>query len=319
VDVDISETVDISALEDGLNMFYIRAENDSGWSLTFSRPFIKAGKSALTLPADIAEIEYFYDNDPGYGNGIDVPISPGAIVDQHSTFDISELNKGLHMLYIRSKDAAGYWSTTFSKPFIFSGDNIYPDITELEYFIDEDPGFGNAVKIAITENTAIDVLYTIDIDTLSEGLHTLYMRSRDANGRWSTTFSKPFIFSGDNIYPDITKLEYFIDEDPGFGNAANIAITENTDIDVLYTIAIDTLSEGLHTLYKRGMDANGRWSTTFSKPFIFSGNNIYPDITELEYFIDEDPGFGNAVKIAITGILIKKIFYPCYFRVYFIS
>lgn len=105
--------------------------------------------------------------------------------------------------------------------------------------------------------------------------------------------------------PNITRVEYYIDTDPGYGAATAISITTAVNI-INQTININptALTEGIHLLDLRALDANGSWSLNqrliFAKPF----NNTLnaPPIKSIklvEYYIDNDPGWGYGVPVAI--------------------
>ena len=68
------------------------------------------------------------------------------------------------------------------------------NITRVEYFIDTDPGFGNATTISIipAPNISNNNL-VVPLGSISPGLHALFMRSKDANGKWSIT-SRTFFY-----------------------------------------------------------------------------------------------------------------------------
>ncbi len=194
-----------------------------------------------------------------------------------------------------------------------------PNITKVEYYLDTDPGFGNATDYPIAANTNLsDLLINIDPATLSSGVHTLGIRSRDANGAWSLDnkwlFFKPYSGTG-NInppppIPNLTKVEYYLDTDPGFGNATDYPFTANTNLsDLLINIDPATLTSGVHTLGIRGRDANGAWSLDnkwlFFKPYSGTGNinppPPIPNLTKVEYYLDTDPGFGNATDYPVAA------------------
>ncbi len=59
-----------------------------------------------------------------------------------------------------------------------------------EYYFDTDPGQGHATSMTISGSTATG---TASTSTLSTGQHTLYVRSRDAAGNWSTTATTTII------------------------------------------------------------------------------------------------------------------------------
>ena len=60
-----------------------------------------------------------------------------------------------------------------------------------EYFIDVDPGQGNGATMTYANGK---ISTTAHITGLSIGVHTLYMRSKDAAGNWSPTVSVNFTF-----------------------------------------------------------------------------------------------------------------------------
>lgn len=63
----------------------------------------------------------------------------------------------------------------------------------LEYFIDNDLGFGQATAIPFSAATNVaDISANIDITGLANGGHYLFVRSQDANGKYSATNSKYF-------------------------------------------------------------------------------------------------------------------------------
>ncbi|MBL0255485.1 MAG: hypothetical protein IPQ27_11250 [Chitinophagaceae bacterium] len=110
------------------------------------------------------------------------------------------------------------------------------DITQIEYFIDSNPGFGSGTQIPFTPGTNISGLNAnINITGLQQGVHRFYIRSKDVNGKWSITNFSVFDNSSVAPYPPappaappIANIEYFIDTDPGFGNATPINVPDNT-------------------------------------------------------------------------------------------
>ena len=145
-----------------------------------------------------------------------------------------------------------------------------PNLSAVEYYIDMDPGLGSANPVSIGNATsATDVQINIDPATLTSGVHTFGIRSKDANGAWSIDnkwiFFKPY-GAGTNInpppaIPNLTKVEYYLDNDPGLGAATNYPITNaQTLTDLLINIDPATLTSGVHTFGIRSQDANGAWS-----------------------------------------------------------
>ncbi|MCG2614659.1 choice-of-anchor D domain-containing protein [Terrimonas sp. NA20] len=189
-------------------------------------------------------------------------------------------------------------------------------ITAAEYFIDSDPGSGNATVIPLTPGVNINNLAaSINISGLANGLHRLYIRTRSAEGKWSITSVKDFLYDADVVYhaappaaQNIIAAEYFIDTDPGNGNGTAIAIAPGVSMaDVPVAVNTGSLTTGVHRLYIRVKNAEGSWSLTSVKDFVVDFDFNYPspppaaqNLTAAEYFIDTDPGFGNGTQIAIT-------------------
>lgn len=251
----------------------------------------------------INQIEYFYDVDPGYGNGQQLSFSSANNVQLNFTLDISSLSPGLHSMYVRAKDNFGNWSL-FSKKniFIIAGNENTPNLTQVEYFWNTDPGYGNANQINITPGTNQDLSFNLDLTNLPAGINSLYVRSKDAYNRWSLYTKKNiFVIDGFETIPLLVELEYYWDVDPGLGNGIEVSIAADANIDQSFSISIDTLSPGLHSLYVRSRDMYNRWSLYTKKNiFIVKGSQATPDIVALEYFYNEDPGFGNATPLPIT-------------------
>lgn len=294
--VDTSFVADISSVTIGLHTLYIRAMDDSNrWGQSLARPFLRTPSGAIN---NILQAEYFFDVDPGNGNGTFVSLTPDSIVQFNFSADLSSLTPGFHTLYIRAKDQAGSWSACVSRPVIVALE-INPSVTAAEYFFDTDPGNGNGIPVTISPDSVVQRAFTADLTGLSSGLHTLYVRAKNQNNEWSLCTSRPFI----NVLlasPQVTRLEYYFDSDPGFGFGTPVTITNDSIVPVLFSADLNALSSGLHTIYVRAADQNMAWSHCYSRPFMKVDNNIV-NVVSAEYFIDTDPGVGNGQAISVTA------------------
>ncbi len=163
-----------------------------------------------------------------------------------------------------------------------------PNITRIEYYLDVDPGFGNATTLSITPSADIqNAVISIDPATLAMGVHRLFVRARDANGSWSLTntwlFYKPYPVPAAPPAPlppaNLRKLEYYIDTDPGNGLAVPVAIQHITDLsDLLVSINVTGLATGDHQLQVRSQDSSGAWSMVNSLPFTIPAALAIPAI-----------------------------------------
>jgi len=256
---------------------------------------------------NITGVEYYIDNDPGFGSATPVDISAGSDITVSFTANLTGIDDGIHILYVRAQNANGIWSLSLPYPFLKSsiGTDLDPNITQVEYFIDNDPGFGSATPVDISAGSDIAVNFTAGLNGLQTGLHILYVRARDADGVWGLLHAEPFLKTpaAADPAPDITRIEYYIDSDPGFGSGTAVPPATGPDQTVAFTTDLDGLEAGFHVLYTRARDANGHWSLPVSWPFLKAAAASDPDqnITRTEYYIDNDPGFGSGTFVSQTN------------------
>ncbi len=138
----------------------------------------------------ITKVEYFFDTDPGIGNGNTINLtSPSVTVDSTVIFDVSSLSNGLHIVYIRSQDAANRWSLNYSNSFIkTNGPDGVLSIVKLEYFVDTDPGYGIATNIPINPGGIVDSTFEFVIPDNGADTRYLAVRALDSKGQWSLLY-----------------------------------------------------------------------------------------------------------------------------------
>lgn len=301
--VDLLGTIPVGQLTPGFHKLYIRARDNAGaWSLTHVHSFYSDLLPSNT-DKNITRIEYFFDTDPGYGSancGL-VSFTPGNnLVNITAEIPVGSLTPGFHKIFIRAKDETGAWSNAHYRSFysdILPGTNI-PNLTYGEYFLDTDPGFGNGEEINFNPSAnLVNQVFAVDLTGVSNGFHKLFIRFKDANGKWSTAVRHDFFVvpPPPGASPNITYMEYFIDTDPGYGSATQITgFTQGTDIqNFILTLPLNTISAGFHSLFIRARDAQKRWSHTMVQRF-YKDNlppTVVSQIAELKYFI----GQGNAI------------------------
>ncbi|MBN2764011.1 MAG: T9SS type A sorting domain-containing protein [Bacteroidales bacterium] len=67
------------------------------------------------------------------------------------------------------------------------------NVAGIEYFIDADPGFGNGTPVEIiSRNSNLIADFVVDLGGLSDGDHVVYMRTRDQQGHWGSSYAHAF-------------------------------------------------------------------------------------------------------------------------------
>ena len=135
-------------------------------------------------------------------------------------------------------------------------------VTEAEYFIDHDPGYGNGTIFASSGNPA-DIMGTFNQD-LSPGLHTFYLRVKNDKGIWGMAESFNFLVQEDYtsipVVPNpIVGMEYFVDVDPGVGQGTYVVLEEKDTLILDELLDLELLEVGMHKLGIRVQSKSGSW------------------------------------------------------------
>ncbi len=259
--------------------------------------------SFATQAQNITRFEYFFDTDPGYGAGTIVNITPATnIIDFNIPVATSSLSIGFHKLYIRAQNATNQWTHTHIRSlYIVPLTTPSPNITQIEYFIDTDPGIGLATQVSFAAASTITNL-AIDISAvpLSSGFHKLYVRSKSSDGKWTHTHLRSFYIANVGIAQNLVKFEYFFDTDPGFDNGTSAAITPAapsvTNQDIFANVS--GLSVGSHTINVRAKDTGGEWTQVSTGNFSVTAS-LVPTITS---FTPNSGPVGTTVTITGTNL-----------------
>ena len=176
----------------GPHKLYVRTKKANVWSLTADRLFIVDGSAGL-----IDYAEYFFDTDPGVGNGVSFAVpSPSDSINQLSNIATTGLLSGDHRLYVRTRTAAGKYSQASPARKFY----VLPSVAAAEYFYDTDPGVGNGTAFAaFPPADSIEIMETLTAPCLSPGPHRLYVRTQNDRGVWGLTEKDSLFFANPNM------------------------------------------------------------------------------------------------------------------------
>ena len=223
----------------------------------------------IVCAQNVVYLEYFFDTDPGAGNGNSISITSAPTIEVNYNVDISGLDNGFHTLFIRAQDEFGNW--TFVHQNHFYKDRIpvdpLPNIVRLEYFIDVDPGVGKATNVPITQGSVIEKDFTANLTGLSSGMHIMYIRVKDKTGNWSIIHQKPFTKESINVdLPNISGIAYFFTKDEFVSDTTLITnSTPNDSIDVTFIADLSALSiDSTYNMHVYVIDENGVKSLAYT-------------------------------------------------------
>lgn len=247
----------------------------------------------------VSKCEYFFDTDPGIGNGTSISVSPADSVTLNVSIPVpASLPGGIHMLFVRVANNDNIWS--YAKPYLLMVNSSDTGLLTAEYFYDTDPGFGNGTPLAFTPGDSIIISPTITIPaTMPGGVHILYVRTKSRTHIWSAL--QPMMVLVTNRNMPVKSWEYFLDSDPGVGNGTSFNFSPADSATIVQAITLPAnISSGVHMLFARGRNEKGDWG--FATPIMLNIGTEHMNIDAVEYFIDSDPGIGSANGISFAAV-----------------
>lgn len=210
-----------------------------------------------------------------------------------TAIDISALHPGAHSYHMRVQDSEGMWSAVMTKYFIIprpAPEASATTITAREYWLDGK----YSARVTLTPSPA-----TIDIGSLSRGLHMFSTRVRDDKGHWSPVMNKYFIIlvnpvdtvsPGEQSQATIDRCRYWFNDSVQNAQIATLeAVAGIIDLDISH------LGQGEHTLYWQVRNSNQAWSKVYSETF---------NITIAEYLLGDVNNDGR-VDVSDINIIIN--------------
>lgn len=193
-----------------------------------------------------------------------------------------------------------------------------PSVTQMECFVDTDPGQGNGTPLSSDDGNLDEVFESatglLPTGSLSLGTHTLFVRVRNADGAWGAVYQKAIqvLATGAGIVPGqpkLTQAEFFVDSDPGQGNGFALSALDGS-IDEMFEVVSASHSSGsyglgLHTLFIRLRNSDATWGSVYAQPFQVMAAGVStvlapPKLSHAEFFVNSDPGVGNGFAMAST-------------------
>jgi hypothetical protein len=120
--VEVDFSIDMGAFAPGWHTLSIRARDELGrWGVPVNRTFYvyqSQHQEVLQPRLPLVKAEYFFNSDPGLGNGIPMELQRNDAVEINRYINISSLDTGSHIIYFRAMDEHGIWG--LSKGVAFS-------------------------------------------------------------------------------------------------------------------------------------------------------------------------------------------------------
>jgi len=200
-------SADKSDLAAGFHIMYIRGRDDSGrWTHHVLQPFFIPAEEQDTTKAYIVYAEYFFDFDPGLGNGIGMPLTAATNTEGGFSINKSDLKPGFHTFYVRAKDEHNKWTLHIARPFLITTpiEKTLSNIMALEYYFYKEGVPSDTFRVDDFEpGTDLEITFQPDFtNLLHDSTYDFHVYAVDSSGRHSLNF----VF-GDQIINDIEQDE----------------------------------------------------------------------------------------------------------------
>lgn len=277
--VDFNFSVPTNSLTTGFHTLGVRfRESVTGhWSHAQYNSFYIVPPVTASTAVTLNGGEYFFDADPGFGNGIALSITPSATVSiVVNGINTNTLTLGFHTISFRFRDNLEQWTHAHTQSFYIVPPSSFPNastITGAEYFFDADAGAGNNTALSISAGSPLNINPAISVSALAPGFHKLGIRYRDNLNRWSHAEVRSFYIVNTSLITaaEIVAAEYFVDTDPGIGSATDIpGIVQGASLDQLVALDMTGIPTGAHTMNIRVKDSKGFWSYVQTASFTVS-------------------------------------------------
>jgi len=179
-----TESIDISNLSPGFHDWYVRVRQNGVWGhYGLRRTFYIGSIDFGAASGPIEAAEYFFNTDPGVGNGTAMSITPGVDVTANAAIDISDLSPGFHSWYVRTRQNGVWGHYGLRRAFYIKvvDTSVQAPIDRVEAFFNEDPGVGNGMLVQVGPGLSINTNATFPVGNLTQGTHSLYIRVLDEN------------------------------------------------------------------------------------------------------------------------------------------
>ena len=186
--------IDVGDLSPGVHFYNVRAKygNTGKWSTVYRTLFTIPFQAVDGEDVNLQQYEYWIDN--AYEERVVTPCTDGDT--PLLAVDVSSLTAGVHFFNVRAQHEDGVWGTIsrtlFSIP-ATAEEGAEVNLQQYEYWIDDD--YANRITTACTDGDT--PLLSIDVSSLTAGVHFFNVRAQHDDGIWGDVERKLFSI----VYP----------------------------------------------------------------------------------------------------------------------
>lgn len=160
--------------------------------------------------------------------------------------------------------------------------------------------WSGAESVPLTPGTDISAALEVSAAGLVPGMNFLHYRIMDSAGKWSVPQHRMCITSSVLPLSLVTALEFFVENDPGVGNATRVDIVNGADVQQAVEVAMGDGPIGFRVFGMRVVNTEGKWSQTHWNLFLRPGYQNMADIESFTWWFS-GPATGPETTYDFTG------------------
>ncbi len=224
-----------------------------------------------------------------------------------TAISLAGVGTGVHQLYVKVIATDGKPSIFNIGNFYMEGDNLYQNapptatnINKYSFFIDSVRNVNEQVNTFTATNNNTVAPAPISLSGVTTGIHQLYAKVTDVNGKPSIFAIGNFYMTGDNLYQNappaavnINKYSFYIDSVSNLNEQVNNFAPTNNNTVAPPPISLAGVTTGVHQLYAKVTATDGKPSIMNIGNFYMEGDNLYQNappaavnINRYEFFVD---------------------------------
>ena len=177
--------------------------------------------------------EYWLDSD--YGGRV---MAKGTGEELSLSMTLSGLTSGVHYYNVRCQNAGGEWGSVYRYLFFVPPSQLTAGIARYESWIDSD-----YVHRATNICSGDSIPQSVDVSSLSAGIHYYNVRCQNAGGEWGSVYRYLFFVPDKEPSETVTTVSYWLNEE------TEVKTQQVSGSLLVVTADISNLHKGTHTLH----------------------------------------------------------------------
>jgi hypothetical protein len=217
-------------------------------------------------PSQTGELEYFFNADPGPGNGTVLAVSGNSLA---FSADTAGLSPGTHKLYLRTRPNGGEWGPPFPMMVTIEPSSDRESVAAWEFSVGTPapPGTGIALPSPAGKASTAKLQATLALED-KIGTAMVYLRAKDSAGVWGAPFPMMVAIEGssEGDVPATLQYAWLSAGTPPAWQAIALPAAGGATVSHSFQPSFAGMSLGTHSLAIRSLDGSGSAGVPFLMP-----------------------------------------------------